>query len=92
MKLLRYASAGTENKQDVLVTAEPISGGNEILVSSSVKELYGDLITASAEELLAQLGVREGCRLSIRDFNALDFALRARIETALLRALGEEEE
>lgn len=69
------------------MTVEPITGENQILVRSPVEPLYGHLIAAAAEELLLQYGITHGCRIEITDCNALDYVIRARIETAITRSI-----
>lgn len=53
-----------------------------------VEAQFGDAIRAVAEELLDQFGLTDVC-LRIDDRGALECVLRARIETAILRAKGE---
>ena len=84
MKIIRYAEAGTDGKEDLKVAIYPAAEGYEILVNSTVKSLYGKLIEKSAREVLTALNV-EACRLEIDDRSALDFAVRARVETAVRR-------
>ena len=85
MKILCQASAGMDSKEDAFVTISPITGENEILIHSPVKELYGHLIEAAGQKLLAQYGITTGCRLEVHDHSALDYVIRARIETAITR-------
>jgi len=61
--------------------------GIEIGVTSKVEALYGDSIRALAGDVLAALGVTSGS-LEIEDRGAPPFALAARIEAAVGRALG----
>ena len=87
MKILHNASAGIDGKEDVFVTVEPITGENEILIHSPVKQPYGHLIKAAEQKLLAQYDITSGCRLEIHDRSALDYVIRARIETAITRSI-----
>lgn len=87
MKIQHSASAGVEGKEDVFVTVDPIDGENEVIVISTVKELYGPLIDRAGRDLLTKYKVESGCRLTIRDHNALDYVVRARIETAITRGM-----
>lgn len=88
MKITKTAIAGTENREDLRVTVRPAQQGVEIIVRSSVGALFGPQIEAAARELLAQYGI-EACVLEIDDQSALDYAVRARVETAILRAIAE---
>lgn len=88
MKQLHKARAGSEAREDLLVQVFPAEAGVEIVVRSSVAALFGPLIEAAARELLAQHGIT-ACRMEIDDQGALDYAVRARIETAICRAMEE---
>ncbi len=88
MKLLRMATAGTDDAGDLSVVAEPADSGIEIQIDSIVLRQFGRAIECSAREVLEELGVTD-CRLTIQDKGALDYVIRARIETALRRAAKE---
>lgn len=87
MKSLHAASAGTLAPRDLMVDVYPHSGGNVIEITAETSPLFDAAIRTAATELLAQFALEE-CRMVIRERNALDFVVRARIETALRRALG----
>lgn len=86
MKLTRCASAGTDNREDARVTVSPAESGIHITVRSSVAPLFDRHIEAAARELIDTYHI-EACSMEIDDRSALDYALRARIETAILRAM-----
>ena len=86
-EVLKPASAGTMESSDALVELEPAQG-RQIQLTSVVEAQLGDAIRAVAEELLDQFGLTDVC-LRIDDRGALECVLRARIETAILRAKGE---
>lgn len=82
-------TAGTENKGDALVTLELMSeGARQTELSSKVMSKYGESIKTSIEQTLDSLQI-EHARIVVNDFGALDFVIRARIETAVKRALAE---
>lgn len=86
MKIHRTATAGTLESNDVFVTVAPNGGGGVVVeLSSIVGQLYGDGIVVVVRECLDGLGVADA-RVSLRDRGALDCAIRARVETAVLRA------
>ena len=89
MKLTRCASAGTDNREDVKVTVAPAESGIRITVRSSVAALFGKQIEAAARDILNQYQI-EACAMEIDDHSALDYALRARVETAILLAMEED--
>ena len=86
-EVLKPASAGTMESSDVLVELEPAQD-REIQLTSVVEAQFGDSIRAVAGEMLDQFGLQNVC-LRIDDRGALECVLRARIETAILRAKGE---
>ena len=86
-EVLKPASAGTMESSDVLVELVPAQG-REIQLTSVVEAQFGDSIRAVAGEMLDQFGLNDVC-LRIDDRGALECVLRARIETAILRAKGE---
>lgn len=87
-KIIRSASAGTLESNDVFVEIEPWDQGLALTVESVVKEQFGGAIEQAVRETLAQCGV-EQAQLRVVDQGALDCVLRARVETAVLR--GREE-
>ena len=88
MNLTRAAGAGTDKSGDVLVWAEPGGSPVQIEVESSVADLFGGAILAAVQETAAACGVTAG-RIRIQDKGALDYVIRARVETALRRSGGE---
>lgn len=86
MNILKKGQAGTMQSSDLMVIVEP-AGELCIEIESTVKKQFEHLIRAKAEEVLANSGVTSG-RISINDRGALDYAIVARLETALQRAGG----
>ena len=90
MKILRTATAGTLESNDVMVYVSPgEAGGVVVEVNSIVEKLYGEHIAGMVEKLVAALGV-ENAKVVLQDRGALDFAIKARVETAVLRAARED--
>ena len=87
MEIVKSASAGTMESSDVLVELVPAEG-RQIQLTSVVEAQFGDSIRAVADEMLNQFDLQNVC-LRIDDRGALECVLRARIETAILRAKGE---
>jgi citrate lyase subunit gamma (acyl carrier protein) len=82
--------AGTLESNDVLVTVELRQDGQlDIEVESIVMAQFGDKIVATAMATLKELEIRHGF-VRIVDKGALDFAIRARMITAINRARGGE--
>jgi citrate lyase subunit gamma (acyl carrier protein) len=90
-KKLETAHAGTLESSDAFVRVIPIDAkGIEIELESSVEEIYGDAIRALVLESVTAMGI-EGVKLIVQDKGALDYVIKARVQTAILRALGEPE-
>lgn len=83
-EIIRPASAGTRESSDVYVEIEPCDQGIELHLESVVKAQFGEAIEASVRETLAECGV-ERAKLTLSDRGALDYVLRARVETAVAR-------
>jgi citrate lyase subunit gamma (acyl carrier protein) len=84
MNITSSASAGTMQSSDLLVRVEPAER-LEIEVESTVKKQFEHLIRAQVERTLARHGVTRA-RVVVSDRGALDYAIDARVETALRRA------
>jgi len=87
MRIVREALAGTLESNDVLVRVAP-SDALQIDVKSSVLAQYGEQIRKVVQETLDRLKVTQG-QVWIDDKGALDFAIRARVQGAVLRASDE---
>ena len=87
LKDLKPAVAGTMESSDAMVELTPASG-RSVELHSVVEAQFGDSIRALAEEMLDEAGLTD-VSLRIDDRGALECVLRARIETAILRAKGE---
>ncbi len=84
MKVLNKAQAGTMQSSDLMVFVEP-ADELKIEIESTVKKQFGHLISAKLDEVLAKLGVTAGF-IRISDRGALDYAIEARIKTAIERS------
>ena len=84
MQIRRKASAGTMQSSDLMVVVEP-AAALEIHIDSTVKKQFEQLIREQILRTLDQLQVTTG-RIQVSDRGALDYAIAARIETALTRA------
>ena len=91
-RILREAKAGLDERGDVLVCLSPgeLNSGVQIEIESTLMSLFGDQIRASALEVIEGYGLKD-LKLTIRDQGALDYAIRARVQTAIERAVKEGE-
>ena len=86
---LETAHAGTLESSDAFVRVIPIDEqGIVIELESSVEEIYGDAIRALILEAATAMNV-DGVKLIVQDKGALDYVIKARVQTAILRATGE---
>lgn len=87
MEIRRKVQAGTLQSSDLMVFLEP-AADLDILIESTVKKQFEHLIRQKVQEVLARFGVNAGT-VRITDRGALDYAIEARLETALKRAVEE---
>lgn len=90
MKIIKAAVAGTLESSDLMVKVSPSAGGLEVVVNSEVMRQFGHQIRLVADETLRKLGVTDGT-IVIEDKGALDCAIRARLQAAVLRGAEVEE-
>lgn len=90
MKILKPAVAGTLESSDCQVTVEPGEGKIELQIKSSVFHQYGKQIYSTIMETLERLEVKD-IKIGIVDKGALDCTIRARVEGAVYRSIGETE-
>ncbi len=86
MDIIKSATAGTLESCDAAVTVEALSGALEVVVESADKR-FTARVREVAKAALSELGVTSA-RVTIRDRSALDCTIRARVQTACLRATG----
>ena len=87
MQIKSKASAGTMQSSDLLVVVAP-SDTLRIEIESTVKKQFEPLIRARINSTLERFQVTAG-HIQVSDRGALDYAIAARIETAIRRAAGE---
>ncbi len=88
MKIIREAMAGTLESSDVMVRIAPAEGAqHDLLIASSVEKQFGEAIRQTLLQLLRRYRV-EPVQVIVDDKGALDCVIRARMETALMRASG----
>jgi citrate lyase subunit gamma (acyl carrier protein) len=84
MNISKNATAGTMQSSDVVVRVEP-ADHLEIQIESTVKKQFEHLIRARIEAVLQKHAVTRAV-VKVSDRGALDYAIEARVETALRRA------
>jgi citrate lyase subunit gamma (acyl carrier protein) len=89
MKIKKEAICGTLESNDLLVKVVPF-GGLQVSIYSEVMRQFGARIREVVDETLKQMNVSQG-KFVIEDKGALDCAIRARVQTAVLRGCDSEE-
>ena len=87
MKITTSAVAGTLESSDVYVKVEPCDK-LEIEIESVVYNQFAEEIKKSIMEVVEELGVDSG-KISINDKGAIDCVIKARVESAIKSAGGE---
>ncbi|MCG8569612.1 MAG: citrate lyase acyl carrier protein [Spirochaetes bacterium] len=86
MKILKKSISGTLESSDVLITVEEnLTGGNIINLESDVEKQFGKQIRQVIEQALSDFKVTNAL-VTVIDKGGLNCTIRARIETALMRA------
>lgn len=88
MKVAKAAMAGTMESSDIMITLEPGDGSVKIDLQSSVDMYYHDQIMDVLKDVLQQMQV-DDANVRAVDHGALDCTIRARMTTAVKRALRE---
>lgn len=87
MKISKPAKAGTLESNDIMIMVMPNNkGGIELQVESIVMKQFGDAIKDTIMNKLNELGV-EDIIVNVQDKGALDYTIKARVETAIKRAV-----
>lgn len=91
MKIVKEALAGTLESSDLLVKVAPLAEDRlEIVIESEVMRQFGAQIRKVVDETLGKLGVSAG-QIVVEDKGALDCAIRARIQAAVLRGADQQQ-
>lgn len=91
MEIKQTALAGTLESSDIQVTISQGNHGIEIDLDSSVEKLYGKQIRKVITETIQAYGI-ENAKVKAVDKGALDCVIKARVMTAVQRALGTSDE
>lgn len=88
MEIIRPAVAGTLESSDCQVTVEEGEGKIELSLDSVVLNQYGNQIRKVVFETLGNLNV-DNVKVTIVDKGALDCTIKARVEGAIYRSVGQ---
>ncbi len=89
MKINKTASSGSMESSDIMITVSPAKEKGIIIeLVSDVEELFGSKIKKVIRDTIKEFEI-ENIKVMANDKGALDYAIRARTKTAILRALKE---
>lgn len=83
-KVVRTATAGFLEKNDILVTVEPIGNGVEVELQSDVERQYGEYMRELIRKTVGDAGYGN-VRITAIDKGAWDYTIKARVLGALKR-------
>lgn len=87
MNINKIAKAGTLESNDILIMVMPNENeGIELELESIVMKQFGKQIKKTILEKVQELGV-ENVTIKAQDKGALDYTIKARIQTAIQRAM-----
>lgn len=87
MNITKVAKAGTLESNDILVMVMPNEdGGIELDLESIVMKQFGEQIKKVILDKVKELKVKD-ISIKAQDKGALDYAIAARVETAIKRAV-----
>ena len=89
MNIVREALAGTQESSDLMVKIAPAHGELEIVIHSEGIKQFGEQIRQVVNDTLRAMNVHQGL-IIIEDKGALDCVIRARLQSALMRAADDQ--
>lgn len=84
MTLNKISKCGTLESNDIFLMLTPSQNGIEIELESTVKKQFGEHIENVIKTKLLELGI-SNVQVQAQDKGALDYTIRARVETAVTR-------
>ena len=89
MEIKKIATAGTLESSDIYVQVEPNENGIDLELQSIVYNQFSEEIEKTVREVLNDFDVKN-IKVILNDRGAVECTIRARVETALIRAGGVE--
>jgi len=89
-EIYREAKAGLDDRGDVVVSLSPAEKGTgvQLEIESRVMSMFGEQIRASVLDVIDNYELTD-LKVRVQDRGALDYVIRARLITAIERALRE---
>ena len=88
MDIKKCAFSGTLESSDAYIEIEPSKDGISLELESIVEKQFGTQIKACVLSVLDEFEVKSA-KIKVLDRGALECVIRARVESAILRAKGE---
>jgi citrate lyase subunit gamma (acyl carrier protein) len=79
------AKCGKEKNGDAVVCVQLSGTGIEVKVESKIKQLFGKHMEEAVREACSELHINNA-QITVKDFGALDFVIKARTKTAIKSA------
>ena len=89
-KIRKMAKAGSLESNDILIMIAPGDGTIELDLESTVFKQYGEAIKEVILTTLTDEGVRNA-KVKAQDKGALDYTIKARVKTCVMRGSSEYE-
>jgi citrate lyase subunit gamma (acyl carrier protein) len=88
--IYRETKAGLDDRGDVVVCLSPAEKGTgvQLEIESRVMSMFGDQIRASVLDVIENYELTD-LKVQVHDRGALDYVIRARLTTAIERAMKE---
>lgn len=87
MEIKKVAKAGTLESNDIMIMVAPNEDGKvELELESIVMKQFGKQIEKTILEKVKELGI-ESITIKAQDKGALDYTIKARVQTAIERAM-----
>lgn len=86
--MIKNSMAGSLESNDVLIELFANEKGRIIELESVVKKQFNDAILQTVNILLDEYGL-ENIKVVINDKGALDYTIKARLKTAILRGMNQ---
>lgn len=87
MTIKSSSKCGTLESNDIYIVLSPADNGIEIELESSVEKQFGDQIKNVIKSRFLELGI-DSVKVNAKDRGALDYTIRARVEGAVRRGVG----
>ncbi|AWI07294.1 citrate lyase acyl carrier protein [Clostridium drakei] len=87
MEIKKVAKSGTLESNDIMIMISPNENGKvELELESIVMKQFGKQIEKTILEKVKELGI-ESITIKAQDKGALDYTIKARVQTAIERAM-----